>query len=524
MLNKDNAQLTTDLETSDKAKKRSLALIKIISLSIGVIGIVGDLASALLSGNITTSIPNLVAGSVIAIAGFSNYAIAQKGKLEIATTLLVIVVFIGAIVFQLINVHTDSLAGAFILVPILAGILGLSSRQTSIMSVLAGLGLIITSVVRSFINPTDNSNSFEMVNWLLIYILCAIGITVFTRRLGSAARLAESQNVKLNGLVTSLRDVTEASATISQELALVTQKLKESSEKQKASAEEQAAAITQTTSIMEELNTNADIIASNTEIVTRLAEETVNVANMVKEASKQAKAAALTGNKSVEEAVSSVQKMREHIEVMTVSLQNLATQAQNVGKVIDVIAEIASETHLLALNASIEAQGGTYANNGIDNVQGMRFEIIAQEIKNLSDRSRNSTKNMKLNIEQMQESVDGAGQIAGIGRNEAFSAVERSQIAGAVIGRLTQMVEISYDQANQILEANSNVKSLCDEINLATRQQRSAYQQTFGSIRELNHAMQDGANVAIQLAELADRVRKQVGTLNKQLEAGLNDN
>lgn len=458
----------------------------------------------------------LVAISYSFLSSLLAFILAYR-KPQLAALFVISTLEIAPLVLFFTNnsLSNDVFLAAYILVPILAGVFGLPRRAIIVISIISGL--VLTA---SFTTATISITPFPytyLFDWLGIYIIACAGILFFVSENNKAWRIVTDQNLKLRDLSERLSATTESSNLLSQELQGVTLVLSKESERQSKGTQEQVAAISQTTSIMEELNANADSIASNTEVVTKLAEETLDLANVVKEASQQANSAAVAGYESVEQAVSSVQKMREHITQMSGSLADLTEQALNVGKVIDIISEIATETHLLALNASIEAQGGT-GDSDNRRVQGERFGVIAQEIKNLSDRSRESAKNMKRSMEQMQLSVENAVQLAEVGRSETFAAVDRSQISGAVIQRLTEMVAISHNQAEQILHAAANVKTLCDEINLTTRQQRSAYQQTLITMREIKRISEDGTESMHQLVETAVRVNDKMNTLSGLLD------
>lgn len=148
------------------------------------------------------------------------------------------------------------------------------------------------------------------------------------------------------------------------------------------------------------------------------------------EISKNATQAAATGN----EAVHLATRAQETVDT-------LAEASQAIGKVVDVIQEIAGQTKLLALNATIEAARAGEAGKG--------FSIVAQEVKQLSLASENATSDIRKKINTIQTDMSQAGAhitavTAIIRRIDEFS----QSIAGAVEEQTATTREISRSIAN----------------------------------------------------------------------------
>lgn len=464
----------------------------------------------------------LTLNTFIVIIGIVARLIADRNpQVAVFTILIMADVVITILFFGANSKNRDTILAGFVLVPILSGLLGLSLRKSIIMSLLTLANLIIDFVIFTNINfhyPFSDWPMAYLIDWIMIFCLSMLATIAFVRTNMTSWQTIQNQNLNLQELSDKLLQTNQSGANLSVDLANVTNNLTATSKKQRSASEEQSAAVTQVTATMEELNNNASAISNNTEQVVLLAENTLELATKVQEISHNARTTAQTGRNAAEQTIQSVSKMSEHIGLMATRLTELTEQANTVSKIVDTISDIASETHLLALNASIEAQAGTGTIDNRRDNQANRFEVIAQEVKALSDRSSAAAKRMKRDIEQMQSALTAVIETTEAERSETFLALERSQIAGAVIGRLTQLVELNHNQASQILTANSNVKTLCDEINLAIRQQRSAYEQTFGSMKEIDKILQQGHVEIDRLNAMATTVNTSVFELNKLLQ------
>ena len=482
------APVTSTEQRRQLALERRLGLIRTLAFTFLVLLFLSLISSLgqVLQGN-TTSILISGIGLGVGVICLFCYFLTRRGatlnQARLASYMLISSVLIAINGTQFIPNIDYSLEAAFILIPILAATVGLRRNETISISVLTAVLLALTVVFRKLNDNIPDNNYFDitipLVNWLAIYSVAAAGIVIFTRRTERATELAEEQTDRLSRLLTALNATTTSGFSLSHELSGVTTELDIASHQQATGTQEQVAAITQVTSSLEELNESANRIALNAKAVVESANQAVVTATEVKHASQLSQTTAGKGYGAVEQAINSVQRMRDNIEQMASRLLRLTEQTNNVGKIVDLINGIAEETHLLALNASIEAAGSLDGQGR----SGERFGVIALEVKNLADRSKDATKEIRETISEMQNAVAAAVLTAEEGRKETFAAVGRSQLSGEVIQTLTEVISDSYHQADQILEVAQRVKTRCEEISLATNQQRSANQQILATMR-----------------------------------------
>ena len=195
-----------------------------------------------------------------------------------------------------------------------------------------------------------------------------------------------------------------------------------------------------------------DRIAAATEQMSLSIREVTELSMQVLNAAKLAELAATDGKQAVGQTISSVSALAQQLAQTGDKVNDVAKATADIRKVLDVIESIAEQTNLLALNAAIEA-----ARAG---EQGRGFAVVADEVRTLASRTRGSTDEIKIMIEQLVQNS-----------NESVTVVERSveQLADT-----RQHAEQSGIKLEQILQHAQQVASSADVMSDALRQQSTA--------------------------------------------------
>jgi methyl-accepting chemotaxis protein len=176
---------------------------------------------------------------------------------------------------------------------------------------------------------------------------------------------------------------------------------------------QQAAAVVQITATMEELARTAGQIA-------------VNAAGQAELAAKSEKAGN-DGAAAVEAAVVGVEAVRERMEAIARRADTLGSRSREIYRVLDLIVEISQETHILSLNAAIEAAAA--------GEHGERFSVVADEVRRLAERSRESTDSVRSLLDEFSGAI----------RSMVVATEEGSKAAEQVLQR-SRSTEMSIEQ------------------------------------------------------------------------------
>ncbi|HPC83286.1 MAG TPA: methyl-accepting chemotaxis protein [Thermoanaerobaculaceae bacterium] len=235
---------------------------------------------------------------------------------------------------------------------------------------------------------------------------------------------------------------------------------------------EQAAAVVQITATMEELARTAAQIAGNAASQAELAAHAQQTGDI--------------GVAAVEEALAGVEEVQKRISAIASRADTLGTRSKEIYRVLDLITEIAQETHILSLNAAIEAAAA--------GEHGRRFGVVADEVRRLAQRSQESVDSVRNLLEEFASSIRATVVATEEGGKEASRVLERARAAASAI--------------EELRSALADTARTAKETSLATEQQRTASDQVVLTLKEVSQVIQRMAEGLKHFSGTAERLNQ----------------
>ncbi|MEZ8851150.1 methyl-accepting chemotaxis protein [Vibrio cyclitrophicus] len=254
---------------------------------------------------------------------------------------------------------------------------------------------------------------------------------------GDVARELEKTRVQLN-------DMIKTQVASSDELFALTEVMTISMSETKDSAQEEFNEIDQLATAMSEMTSTVQTVAEHAQSASSLTE--------------QASGQALTGQKFVQGSVSKMSELSSDIAASAAAVNQVEERVDSIGSVVGTIQGISEQTNLLALNAAIEAARAGEAGRG--------FAVVADEVRNLAQRTQQATVEIQDMISHLQSSANSAVELMEKSVVEAAEGVELVTNAGSELDGIVSQVNQINDMNFQIATAAGQQSSVAEEMSV----------------------------------------------------------
>jgi methyl-accepting chemotaxis protein len=264
-----------------------------------------------------------------------------------------------------------------------------------------------------------------------------------------------------------------------------------------AGASEQTAAVTQQThtGIAQQKQQTDGMVTAMHEMAGSVA-EVADSANRALREIKAARDVAEQGQQVIGTSLDTINALAGNIQTASDVVARLNEYSARIGRVVDVIQGVAEQTNLLALNAAIEAARAGEAGRG--------FAVVADEVRTLASRTRESTSEIQQMVESLQAGMRDAVDVMGASRKETDSSVVQAAAAGQALDEILRSMR-QVDAMNASIasaaatqrQVTGGMSRSVSEISEIAEQTAAGAEQTAGSAKEL--------------AGLAERLQRMVG-------------
>ncbi|AXA66106.1 chemotaxis protein [Pseudomonas oryzihabitans] len=279
---------------------------------------------------------------------------------------------------------------------------------------------------------------------------------------------------KLRGMIQGIKQGTDHLVAASHSISANSQQLS-------AAAQEQSSAASSMAATVEELTVSINHVSDN--------------AGEAHDLSSQSGRLAQDGGQTIQASVDSMRSIAGTVQSSATRIGELGEHSERVSSIVSVIKGIADQTNLLALNAAIEA-----ARAG---EQGRGFAVVADEVRQLAQRTTNSTQEIAAMIEKIQAATQAAMSDMEVGVRQVNGGVDLANQAGEAV------VSINT--------ASDKVVRVVNQISLALREQTAASHDVARTVERLAQMAQQNSEAIGETVQTAVSLDALANDLNRQI-------
>lgn len=250
--------------------------------------------------------------------------------------------------------------------------------------------------------------------------------------------------VALSGFLIS-RSLTQQIAVAVRHIQTSSAELQSAANQQAAGAKEQATAMHEITTTISELLATSRQIAESARRVSEIAEQTAH--------------AARAGDLTVTHGHDAISGIRRQVELIVNHMLDLGKKSQQIGSVLDIVSELAEQTNILAINATIEAAGAGES--------GRRFGVVADEIRKLADRVAGSTKEIRNLIDDVRSAVNTTVMTTETGSKAVETGADQFGKVASSFRQITAQVSTTTEASKEIELSTKQQASAVEQVNIA---------------------------------------------------------
>ncbi len=364
---------------------------------------------------------------------------------------------------------------------------------------LTRLGLAAEEVSKGDLTVEIKSRSRDEVGWLeylmkeMVKNLHAMvgQVTITSRNVATSAEQISSSTTQMSKGAEAQSSSTEETSSTMVEMAAQMQALAKSAEGLAANVDQTSASIQQMSSVLGQTAQNGEALLGSVESVTSTLTEMIEnvgaIASRVHQVDEVSK-------KTVTDAKAGGQRLHG-------SIAAIGERSEEIGKIVRVIEDIADQTNLLALNATIEAARAGEAGKG--------FAVVADEVRRLAERSVQATQEITEVVESVQKETRGAVGLM-------------DQVLAGIVGSIDQTSTLVSDAARATEEQAAGARQMLQmavTMSNLTRQIAHSVRENAAGAREITQAAEKMNRLTHQMSEAVTEQKRGGDMIVKAIES-----
>lgn len=273
-----------------------------------------------------------------------------------------------------------------------------------------------------------------------------------------------------------IRNITATLQSFVSRIGTTSNQIAESVAQQAGAVNEQAASVHETTITIEELGSSSL--------------QSANQAEVAAGGAQQALTFAAEGTRTVGYTIEGIANLKDQVSAIANQIIRLSEQTGQISTVSDLVADLANQTNMLALNAGVEA-----ARAG---EQGKGFAVVASEIRKLADQSKKSAEQINSLVNKVQSAINSTVMVTDEGTKKATAGIELAEETGDVFTSIADAVNQVFLNTQQIAQTAKQqaidvqqVVAAMNVTNLGAKETAIGIIQVKDATQDLNQAAQN---------------------------------
>lgn len=317
-------------------------------------------------------------------------------------------------------------------------------------------------------------------------------------------------------MITSLNKMNDELRVIVEDVRLTANTVASSSEEMKQNANESSIIAEQVSLISEKTAKQVEsqilqfeVAFDNYDVMTSSMEEITDKSIEMKSRMNEVTNKADFGSETLQDVVNKMKQINLSVEDTSKIIRLLDEKSKEIKEIASLITRVSEQTNLLALNAAIEAaRAGEH---------GKGFSVVAEEVRNLAEESKNSadliqtvTETIQKEITKAVEGMDSTNIIV----HQGLSGTEKTSAAFLdilqSIGQMSENVEDVTKEMEGLSISSKEIKRIMESVNTISANSISFTQEASAQTEEQLASMQELSLSTQKLSNLANRLQKSV--------------